>query len=64
MPIPKRHHYAPQMILDVELGALVQSFVLLRKALIKMIDEGAMPTQAELGRLLFCGDAALTSSPA
>ena len=37
---------------DAELGALVQSFVLLRNALIKMVDEGAMPTQADLERRL------------
>jgi hypothetical protein len=41
---------------DAELGALVQSFVLLRNALIKMVDEGARPTQADLERRLFCGD--------
>jgi hypothetical protein len=29
-----------------------------------MVDEGAMPTQADLERRLFCGDAAITSSPA
>lgn len=49
---------------DAELSALVQSFVLLRNALIKIVDDGAMPTQADLERRLFCGDAAMSSSPA
>ncbi len=49
---------------DAELGALVQSFILLRNALIKMVDEGAVPTQSDLERWLFCGDVAMTSSPA
>lgn len=40
---------------STEIGALVGSFVILRNALIQMIDKGAVPTQAELERLLFCG---------
>lgn len=44
-----------QCLQDAELGALVQSFVLMRNAPIKMVDEGAMPTQADLERRLFCG---------
>ena len=42
---------------DAELGALAQSFVILRNALVRMIDEGAVPTQADLEKRLFCGDA-------
>ncbi len=49
---------------NAELGALVQSFILLRNALIRIIDEGEVPTQADLERRLFCGDAVTTSSPA
>jgi hypothetical protein len=41
---------------DAELTALVHSFVILRNALVRMIDEGAVPTQADLERRLFCGD--------
>lgn len=41
---------------DVEIGALVQSFVILRNALVRMVDEGAVPTQADLENRLFCGE--------
>jgi hypothetical protein len=41
---------------DAELGALVQSFVILRNALVRMVDEGAVPTQADLEKRLFCGE--------
>jgi len=41
---------------DAEVAALLQSFVLLRNALIRMIDEGNVPSQADLEKLLFCGD--------
>lgn len=41
---------------DVEVTALVQSFVILRNALIRIIAEGAVPTQVELEERLFCGD--------
>jgi len=41
---------------DAEVATLVQSFVILRNALIRMVDEGAVPTQAELEKRLFCGD--------
>lgn len=41
---------------DAKSADLVQSFVILRNALIRMIDEGAVPTQASLERRLFCGD--------
>lgn len=40
---------------DAEVSALVQSFVILRNALVKMIDEGVIPTQADLEKRLFCG---------
>jgi hypothetical protein len=41
---------------DAEVGTLVQIFVVLRNALVRMIDEGAVPTQPDLERRLFCGD--------
>jgi hypothetical protein len=41
---------------DAEVGALVQSFIILRNALIRMVDEGAVPTQADFEKRLFCGD--------
>lgn len=41
---------------DAEVAALVRSFVILRNVLIRMIDEGAVPTQADLEKRLFCGD--------
>lgn len=41
---------------DAEVGALVRSFVILRNALIQMIDDGAVPTQADLEKRLFCGE--------
>lgn len=41
---------------DAELGALVHSFVILRNALVRMVDEGTVPTQADLEKRLFCGD--------
>ncbi|MDE0921523.1 hypothetical protein [Aurantimonas coralicida] len=41
---------------EVEVDALVQSFVLLRNALVRMIAEGIVPTQMDLEKRLFCGD--------
>lgn len=41
---------------DAEITALVRSFVILRNALVRMVDEGAVPTQADLEKRLFCGD--------
>lgn len=41
---------------DAEVGALVQSFIILRNALVRMVDEGAVPTQADFEKRLFCGD--------
>lgn len=41
---------------EVETDALVQSFVILRNALIKMIDDGSVPTPRDLERRLFCGE--------
>ncbi|PSJ54962.1 hypothetical protein C7I84_23455 [Mesorhizobium ephedrae] len=41
---------------DAEVGALLQSFIILRNALVRMVDEGAVPTQAELEKRLFCGN--------
>lgn len=39
-----------------EVAALMQSFVILRNALVRMIDEGAIPTQADIESRLFCGN--------
>lgn len=41
---------------DAEVDALVQSFIILRNALIRMIDKGGVPTQIDLEKRLFCGD--------
>ncbi|MGR6466372.1 hypothetical protein [Rhizobium sp. PAMB 3182] len=41
---------------DAEVAALIQSFIILRNALVRMIDEGVVPTQADLEERLFCGD--------
>lgn len=41
---------------DGEVTTLIESFVILRNALVRMVDEGAVPTQAELEKRLFCGD--------
>lgn len=41
---------------DAEVAALVQSFVILRNALVRMVDQGAVPTQADLEKRLLCGD--------
>ncbi|MBI5294531.1 MAG: hypothetical protein HY869_03570 [Chloroflexi bacterium] len=40
----------------VEIEPLVQTYVLMRNALIKMVDANQVPTQASLEALLFCGD--------
>src|SRR3546814_14004559 len=37
---------------DADVAALIQSFVILRNALIRMIDEGAVPMQADLEKRL------------
>lgn len=41
---------------DADVAALLQSFVILRNALIRMINEGAVPKQADFEKLLFCGE--------
>jgi hypothetical protein len=41
---------------DAEVSAVVQSYVILRNTLIRMIDEGVVPTQAQLEKRLFGGD--------
>ncbi len=41
---------------DAEVAVLVQSFVILRNALIRIIDEGTVPAQVDLEKRLFCGD--------
>ena len=38
---------------DVEIGPLTETYVLMRNALLRMIDEGNVPTQHELESLLF-----------
>jgi hypothetical protein len=44
---------------DVETGPLVQTYVIMRNALVRMIDEEKVPTQADLESMLFC----VTASP-
>ncbi|TWT98020.1 hypothetical protein Pla108_21750 [Botrimarina colliarenosi] len=39
---------------DVEMGPLMETYVLMRNALVRMIDEGQVPQQSELESLLFC----------
>lgn len=41
---------------DAEISALMHSWVILRNALVRMIDKGTVPTQADFERLLFCGE--------
>lgn len=41
---------------ETETGVLLQTFVILRNALVRIIDEGVVPTQADIEKLLFCGD--------
>ncbi|MGY0778502.1 hypothetical protein ACW7BC_11470 [Azospirillum argentinense] len=41
---------------EVEVGDLVKSFVILRNALVRMIEIGKIPTQSDFEKLLFCGD--------
>lgn len=41
---------------DAEMTALLQSFAILRNALVRMIDEGTVPSQTDLQECLFCGD--------
>jgi hypothetical protein len=38
---------------DVEVGPLVETYVMMRNALVRMIDEGRVPTQTDLESLLF-----------
>lgn len=40
---------------DIEMEALIGSFVILRNALVQMISEGKVPTQSDFESLLFCG---------
>jgi hypothetical protein len=39
---------------EVEAGPLVETYVIMRNALLRMIDEEKVPTQSELESLLFC----------
>lgn len=41
---------------DAEVGHLIQSFVILRNALVRMIEDGVVPKQTDFEQLLFCGD--------
>ena len=40
---------------DAEVSHLVQSFVILRNALVRMVDDGVIPLQTDLENSLFCG---------
>lgn len=42
---------------DVETGPLVQTYVIMRNALVRMIDEERVPTQSDLESMLFCATA-------
>jgi len=50
---------AAHTALDVETGPLVQTYIIMRNALVRMIDEEKVPTQSDLESMLFC-TAALT----
>ena len=39
---------------EVETGPLVETYVIMRNALVRMVDEEKVPTQSELESLLFC----------
>jgi hypothetical protein len=39
---------------DVAMGPLVETYIIMRNALVRMIDEGSVPTQSDLESLLFC----------
>ena len=39
---------------DIEHGPLMETYVVARNALVKIVDEGKVPSQDELSRLLFC----------
>lgn len=41
---------------DADVSELIKSVVILRNALVQMIAEGGVPTQADFERRLFCGD--------
>jgi hypothetical protein len=43
---------------EVETGPLLQTYVIMRNVLVKMIDTSKVPTQTDLEALLFCGDSA------
>ncbi|MFI5023398.1 MAG: hypothetical protein ACHQRJ_17335 [Alphaproteobacteria bacterium] len=43
---------------EINEGPLLQSYVVMRNALVKMIDAGQVPTKADLELLLFCADKA------
>ena len=38
---------------EVELGSLMEPYVLMRNALVQMVDKGRVPTQGDLEDLLF-----------
>jgi hypothetical protein len=40
---------------EAEVAALVKTFLILRNALVRVVDEGAVPTQTDLEKRLFCG---------
>lgn len=41
---------------DVDVTSLLQSFLILRNALVRIVDEGVVPTRADLEERLFCGE--------
>jgi hypothetical protein len=45
---------AAHTVKDVEIGPLVETYVLMRNALIRVINEGKVPTQSDLESMLFC----------
>jgi hypothetical protein len=48
---------------DIETAPLAQTYVVMRNALVRMIDEEKVPTQADLESMLFCVTAAPQNQP-
>ncbi|MES2822483.1 MAG: hypothetical protein V4732_02695 [Pseudomonadota bacterium] len=48
---------------DVETEPLVQTYIIMRNALVRMIDEDRVPTQSDLESLLFCVDPLSQQNP-
>lgn len=47
---------------EVETEPLIETYVIMRNALVRMIDEGKVPTQADLESLLFCATAGIENA--